>query len=180
MTMQDLEDAYGLSATQKGMLFHTVYSPWSGVYVQQMIGQLREPLNVAAFRRACQQIAERHAVFRTSFSLERRDEPLQQVHQRVVLPFEEQDWRGLSDSEQERRLKDYLAADRRVGFDLAKAPLMRLALFHLRDADYRLVWTSHHALLDGRSRLIVLEELFALYEAYCRGENLSISSHPSL
>jgi amino acid adenylation domain-containing protein len=178
MIMQDIEDAYGLSATQKGMLFHAVYSPRSGVYVQQMIGNLHEPLNIAAFRRAWQQITNRHAVLRTSFSFERRDEPLQQVHQHVVLPFEEQDWRGLSDSEQERRLKDYLAADRRVGFDLAKAPLMRLVLFHLGEADYRLVWTSHHAILDGRSRLVVLEELFALYEACCRGENAPLASTP--
>ena len=55
---------------------------------------------------------------------------------------------------------------------------MRLALFHLSDADYRLVWTSHHALLDGRSRLVVLEELFALYEACCRGESLSLAPAP--
>ena len=98
MTTQDIEDAYGLTATQKGMLFHTAYSPRSGMYVQQMVGQLHEPLNVPAFRRAWQQIAERHAVLRTSFCLEHCDGPLQQVHQRVVLPFEEQDWRSLSDS----------------------------------------------------------------------------------
>jgi len=178
MTTQDIEDAYGLTATQKGMLFHTAYSPRSGMYVQQMVGHLHEQLNVPAFRRAWQQIAERHSVLRTSFCLEQCDEPLQQIHQPVVFPFDEHDWRSMSDSEQERQLKDYLSADRRAGFDLAKAPLVRLALFHLGDANCRLVWTSHHALLDGRSRLIVLEELFALYEACCHGENLSLAPAP--
>jgi amino acid adenylation domain-containing protein len=178
LTVQGIEDAYGLTATQKGMLFHAVCSSRPGVYIQQMIGHLRESLNIAAFRQAWRQISDRHAVLRTSFCFERWDEPFQQVHQSVVLPFEEQDWRGLSDSEQEGRLKDYLEVDWRVGFDLAKAPLMRLALFHLGEDDYRLVWTSHHALLDGRSRLVVLKELFALYEAGCRGESLPLAPTP--
>ena len=51
---------------------------------------------------------------------------------------------------------------------------MRLALFRVAEADYQLVWTSHHALLDGRSRLVLLKELFALYEAFCRGRDLQL------
>src|SRR5262249_17078324 len=39
----------------------------------------------------------------------------------------------------------------------------------LAEHDYRLVWTSHHALLDGRSRRQVLEQVFALYDALCKG-----------
>ncbi|MGH7829594.1 MAG: condensation domain-containing protein, partial [Candidatus Binatia bacterium] len=66
-----------------------------------------------------------------------------------------------------------LDADRRRGFQLDAAPLMRLALFHLDEADYRLIWTSHHALLDGRSHVIVLEEVFSFYNAFCGGDDLS-------
>src|SRR5262249_44504589 len=71
-------------------------------------------------------------------------------------------------------LESYLEADRRRGFELTEAPLMRLALFWVAEADYQLVWTSHHAILDGRSRLVVLKELFALYEAFRRGQDLPL------
>ena len=176
MTGPDIEDSYGLSPMQEGMLFHTLYGPHSGVYVQQMVGELREELDVSAFRLAWQRIVERHAVLRTSFCLEGEEKPLQTVHQFVQLPFEEQDWRELSDLEQEQGLQAYLEADRRRGFDLTQAPLVRVALFRWKDADYRFVWTSHHALLDGRSRRLLLEELFAVYEVALRGADIQLKA----
>jgi amino acid adenylation domain-containing protein len=173
-----MQETYGLTGTQRGMLLHSLHLPGSGEYIQQMIGRLHEPLNVPAFRQAWNQLAERHGVLRTSFSFPRSDEPCQQVHPHVALPFEDQDWRSFSNSEQERRLRDYLETDRRTGFDLSKAPLVRLALLHFRDAEYCLVWTSHHALFDGRSRRLLLEEVFVLYEACSRGENLAPAPAP--
>ncbi len=145
---------------QQGMLFHSLYAPQSGVYIQQLICALPENLNVSAFERAWQRVVKRHPVLRASFRWEGLDEPLQEVHQHVRLPVAEQDWRGLSARQQENRLEAYLQADRQRGFKLTEAPLMRLALFRVAAADYRLIWTSHHTLLDGRSRLLVLKELF--------------------
>ena len=49
------------------------------------------------------------------------------------------------------RLAAYLEADRAAGFDLARAPLMRLALFRMGEAEHQLVWTHHHLVLDGWS-----------------------------
>jgi hypothetical protein len=94
------------------------------------------------------------------------------VHTNVSsVALEEQDWRGIDAAEREERLRLYVDADRRRGFEVGEqTPLMRLAVFRMDEADYRLVWTSHHALLDGRSRLRVLSELFSAYEAFCRGE----------
>ena len=53
-------------------------------------------------------------------------------------------------------------------------PLFRLTLIRRGPADFVLVWTFHHALLDGRSHRFVLEEAFAAYEAFRDG------SYPSL
>ena len=127
-----------------------MYAPRSGVYVQQLVCGLHEDLDVAAFRRAWRRVLARHPVLRTSVRWEGVADPLQEVHRRVRLPFASLDWRRAPAEEQEDRLAAYLAADRRHGFDLTQAPLMRLALFRVAEADYRLVWTSQHALLDGR------------------------------
>jgi len=159
---------------QQGMLFHSLYTPQSGLYIQQLICALHEELNVPAFRQAWQRVAERHPILRTSFRLERLDVPLQDVHRYVSIPFEQPDWRGLSHPEREQQLNAYLQTDRRRGFDPVQAPLMRIALFRLAEADYKLVWTSHHALLDGRSRLILAKEVFGFYEAFCRHETLDL------
>ncbi|HEX8650844.1 MAG TPA: amino acid adenylation domain-containing protein, partial [Pyrinomonadaceae bacterium] len=174
MDADKIESSYPLSPMQQGMLFHSLDARWSGVYVQQLVCSLHENLNVTAFRRAWQRLVERHSILRSGFRWKGSAEPLQETRLRISLPFEEQDWRELSAGEQEDRLNVYLQADRQRGFDLTQAPLLRLALFRLAETDYRFIWTSHHALLDGRSRLLVLKEFFALYEADCQGLDLTL------
>jgi len=40
---------------------------------------------------------------------------------------------------------------------------------------YRLVWTFHHLLLDGRAIVVLLNEVFAHYEALAKGEELQLA-----
>ena len=159
---------------QEGMLCHTLLAEESGVYVQQVLAHLTEKLNIGAFEQAWQRIIEQHDILRMSVELDGSEKPLQKFHSVVELPLEQQDWSGLPPVEQNERLNAYLEYDRAKGFALDEAPLMRLALFKMGAADYRFVWTNHHALLDGRSRVLVLKELFALYEALNHGSSLEL------
>ena len=172
--MKNVADFYPLSPMQAGMLFHSLYAPDSGVYVEQVSCTLRGDLDVTAFERAWQRVVDRHPVLRTAFRGEGLKEPVQVVRRQVKLPLAQQDWRGLSPSEQECELRDFLAQDRRTGFDLAQAPLMRLALMRSGEDACTFVWTHHHILLDGWSIPQLLQEVFALYEAFRRGEDLHL------
>jgi surfactin family lipopeptide synthetase C len=171
-----IEHSYPLSPVQHGMLIHSLSAPHSGVYVQQLVSVLREELNVPGFQRAWEQIVSRHPILRTSFSWESADEPLQRVHRSVQLPFEYQDWSDLSPIGQEKLLESFLQSDRQRGFRFDQAPLMRLAVFRCSQAEYRWIWTSHHALLDGRSRLLLLKEFFAFYDTFCTGQTLHLNN----
>ncbi len=165
-------ETFPLSPMQQGMLFHTLYAPDSGVYIEQLVGSLHEKPNISAFKRAWQQVVERHSILRTTFEWEDLDEPLQHVHEDCTVSFHEHDWRECSPPEQEKRLASYLRLDRQRQFNLTQPPLMRLALLRLGDARYDFIWTFHHALLDGESVLLVLKELIACYEAYSRDRSV--------
>jgi amino acid adenylation domain-containing protein len=165
----DLEDVYPLSPMQKGMLFHTLLAPDAGVYFEQLGCRLRGDLRAGVFRRAWQRVTDRHPVLRTAFNWETLDRPVQVVHRRVELPWDEQDWRGLADADWTMRLEEHLAADRRRGFALDRAPLMRMALLRLADDAHYLVWSHHHLVLDGWSSPALLGEVFACYQAFAAG-----------
>ncbi len=167
-----IEDTYPLSALQQGMLLHTLLDPISGVDVEQFVFELHEVLDVDNFKRAWRHVIARHTALRTGFRWQGLEQPRQQVRAKVELPWKEHDWRGITDNAREKRYADFLCADRRRGFDMAEAPLSRLTLLRYGAAESRFIWTIHHALLDGRSFTIVLREMFALYEAFCRGEEL--------
>jgi len=169
-----IEEAYPLSAMQQGMLFHSLLAPGAGVDIEQLVCELHEVLDVAALRQAWQRVLARHPVLRTNFRWQGLDVPQQEVHPAVELPWEEQDWRDVPPDEREKRLAAFLISDRRRGFDMTRAPLLRLTLFHWDDADSRLIWTFHHALLDGRSFAPALQEVFTFYEAFRRGEEMKL------
>lgn len=124
MSKRNIEAVYPLSPMQQGMLFHSLYAPGSGVYVEQVNCDMRGGLDVTTFERAWRRVLARHPVLRTSFAWKSLDKTLQVVHRQVALPLEQHDWRGLSQVEQETRLGTFLREDRRQGFDLARAPLM--------------------------------------------------------
>ncbi len=154
---------YPLSPMQQGMLFHTEYAQQPGDYIEQVVANLYEVVRVPLLLSSWQQVVDRHSVLRTSFQVDLAGELRQAVNEPVELPFSQQNWQGLSPAAQAEKLADYLQADRQTNFELDRAPLMRLSLFQRDEADYTLVWTFHHAILDGRSISIVLQEVFARY-----------------
>src|SRR5437879_949134 len=122
----NIEDTYPLSPMQQGMLLNTLLDPGSGVDIEQLLFELHEPLDVAAFQRAWQCVVARHPVLRTNLRWENLSEPRQEVHAQVELPWEEHDWRGIADGDRDGRIAGFLDSDRRRGFELTHAPLFRL------------------------------------------------------
>lgn len=156
------------------MLFHSLYAPESGAYITQVTCTLGN-LNVLALEQAWQEVIDRHPILRTAFVWENLKKPLQVVGRRVGAPWERQDWRGLSETEQEERFSVYLKADRGRGFKLSSAPLMRLALFQLGEDTYKFVWSHHHILLDGWSVHLLINEVASFYACFCQGRSIRLN-----
>jgi len=171
---QDLEDIYVLSPLQKAMLFHTLSGSNPLALFVQWTCHIRGKVDLSAFRQAWQRLIDRHPILRTAFELEELDEPVQVVRRRAELPIDYLDWGAIAKEDQERRYEVMVQADHWRGFDLSSPPLMRLSLIRLRDDLYRLIWSHHHILLDGWSSPLILQEVFAFYEAYQRGQELVV------
>jgi acyl carrier protein len=174
MTDGNVESVLPLSPQQQGMLFETAAASGSGIFVEQEVHTLTGRLDLASFERAWQRILERHSVLRTAFVWKSQDEPLQVVLRRVDVPFERHDWRHLSPSERQSRLAEYLEEDRRRGFDLARAPLLRLALLQTEAETFEFVWTQHHILMDGWCRPVIVNEWVQLYSVLCVGKEAEL------
>lgn len=143
-------DLYPLTPLQQGILFHSVDGT---SYVEQVTARL-EGVEVDRMRAAWQAVTQAHPVLRTAFAWRNHDEPMQAVVDEVEVPF---DVVATADVAQ------FLAADRALGLDLDRAPLMRVSLLDLGDGAHQLVWTYHHLLLDGWSTTAVLEDLSEAY-----------------
>ncbi|MFA6231851.1 MAG: amino acid adenylation domain-containing protein [Rhodanobacter sp.] len=173
---RNIEDMYPPSALQHGMLFHSLHATQSTAYCNTLSWRFSGALNVPALMRAWQHVVDRHAVLRTAFVVQELAPPLQVVLRQARLPWTQHDWRGTSLVEQEQRLQHLIQADRELGFDFLQPPLMRMTLVRTGEAEYRLVWSSHHALFDGWSVPILLNEVFASYLAFVRDEQPTLAA----
>ncbi|MBP2261311.1 amino acid adenylation domain-containing protein [Pseudomonas sp. BP8] len=154
-----IEDIYPLSPMQQGMLFHTVFEQGQGEYVNQMRVNV-SGLDIERFKLAWQAMLDRHDVLRAAFvaNLER---PVQVIRKHVELPFDVFDWAAQDDLE--GRLDTWAEADRRRGFDLQAAPLLRLTVIQTGSERHHLIFTSHHILMDGWSNAQLLGEVLQHY-----------------
>ena len=177
MTMTGIEDIYELTPLQEGMLFHTLYTPESAVYNIQLDLALEGMLDTDALEQAWRSLVERYAPLRTSFVWERVEKPYQVVLRHADLKIALHDWRNLNSAEQIELRRSFLKEDCAQLFDLAKPPLMRLALMVLSERRYQLVWTFHHIILEGWSAAILLSELWKRYDDPC-GRDVLLSCRP--
>jgi amino acid adenylation domain-containing protein/non-ribosomal peptide synthase protein (TIGR01720 family) len=163
-----IETSYSLSPLQKGLLFHANSSSISGSYIIQLVW--KNPgnfnLDLPCLKQAWLSLIERHAVLRTYFVWESLDEPLQVIQESVSLPWIVYDWTiNNSNLSEQERLDHFLRADRQAGFDLGKAPLLRVIAIQLSKHQYIIITTLHHILLDGWSLPILFNELDLFYQA---------------
>jgi natural product biosynthesis luciferase-like monooxygenase protein len=165
---------YRLAPIQEGMLFHHIQDGHSGVDIEQLACTFDQAVDAGSLRDACQKLVDRHDVLRTSFHWESLAQPMQRVSSGVEPFFSTTDLTALSSEAQRAHLDGFLEEDRRAGFALDTPPLCRFSLFQLSGAAFQLVWTFHHAILDGRSFPIVLNELFALYDSHRAGVEIQL------
>jgi amino acid adenylation domain-containing protein/non-ribosomal peptide synthase protein (TIGR01720 family) len=171
-----IADAYPLTPLQLGMLFHAAEQPESGVYVEQLAGLITGSLNEPPFLLAWQDVIDLHSTLRTLFVWQDVPEPHQIVLTHAAIPVRREDWRTVPAAEQDTRFEALLAADRRLGLDLTRAPVMRLTLIRTGEDVWRWVWTHHHLLLDGWSLPVLFGDVLAAYAARIEGRLPALSA----
>ena len=178
MDKDNIEDIYPLTPMQQALLFHHLQHEKSDTGFLQMGFMLNGKLTISELKRAWQFVFERHPALRTAVFWENVDKPLQVVSKRVDLPWDCQDWREIPSREQKEKLEAFYIEDRENGFDLSKAPIVRLILIRLSENIFQFIWSCHHILLDGWSGASVLKEVFDLYNSFIRNQKLNLGRPP--
>ncbi|WP_148219481.1 non-ribosomal peptide synthetase [Azospirillum sp. B510] len=163
---RNIEAAYPLTPLQEGLLFHTLSHPGEPTYFEQIRATIRGALDLHAFEAAWNQVIARHAILRSAFAWKGTQVPVQVVGARVTIGIDHDDWRDREDVGP--AWDALLAEDRARGFDMARAPLMRLVLRRVAEDAHLFVWSHHHILLDGWSFGLVLHEVLSLYDGLAR------------
>jgi amino acid adenylation domain-containing protein len=170
MNTQDIQDIYELSPLQQGMLFHVLYEPESRLYFEQIVIPFEGSVNLQAFADAWNVVVAANTALRTSFHWEETEKPVQVVHKHVTVPVETKELLSLEGPGREAEMDELLAADRQRGFDMQRAPLLRITHLRSGNTSRGLLFSFHHLILDGWSLQMIFRQFSEAYEALCLGQ----------
>ncbi|MDQ1234060.1 iturin family lipopeptide synthetase A [Paenibacillus sp. SORGH_AS306] len=149
------QEFYPVSSAQKRM--YIMEQIGNGGLAYHVSGQLtiQGPLNTERLIKALQQVVARHESFRTSLEWH-QDQVIQRVHPHVLMDIN-------TTYVQEHQLSEMRQAFVQP-FQLDQSPLFRAQLLQWSDSYYALLVDMHHAIADGFSMAILLEELVHSYQ----------------
>ncbi|MCZ4093243.1 condensation domain-containing protein [Sinorhizobium psoraleae] len=137
----NIQDIYGLSPLQDGILFHHLLATEGDPYllVSQMAFADRDVLD--RYLAAVQQVVDRHDILRTAFVWQGLSSPAQVVWRKAPLDvleveLEEDGGPGCGAEELRRRFDP-----RQYRLDLGRAPLMRFAIAREPGSERWLLWS---------------------------------------
>ncbi len=163
--LADAEDAYPATRLQLGMLYHSRAFEGSSVYHDVFRYVLRLPWDEAAFRRCHERLLVRHPVLRSSFRLSGFSQALQVVHPPAQAgdSLEITDLRSASAEKAEADVRAHIEHRRYHPYVFDRPPLCLFRVHLVPSGAVDLVFSFHHALLDGWSVANLIGELLQDY-----------------
>ena len=159
-----------LSYNQSAIWFLYKLAPESAAYNVSFALRIRSEIDTAAFRRAFQMLVDRHEILRTVYTVN-NGEPVQLIHKRADVGFEEIDASSLSLAElQLKVIEEY-----RRPFDLERGPVMQVKLLKRSATHYVLLLCVHHIAIDMWSLGLLFDELRVLYSAEKNGSPVALA-----
>ncbi len=134
--------------------------------------RLKGKLNTKALQESLNLILKRHEALRTSFHLDKDGKPFQTVQEENLFPLK------LIPEKNEDVIREDIASDSKLDFDLSQAPLIRGQLYQLSETEHILYINMHHIVSDGWSRAVFTQELVESYNALDEGKLLSLKQLP--
>ncbi|HEY0022710.1 MAG TPA: amino acid adenylation domain-containing protein [Longimicrobium sp.] len=155
---------------QERLWFVDALDPGSPVYAMPFSYRITGHFDDDALHRALAEMVRRHEPLRTTLPAV-DGVPMQRIAPApAAFDLPVADLRHLPAEERRAEARRLEAEASRHRFDLARGPLFRASLVHVADDEHLLLLNIHHAVSDGWSLGVLVEELSALYGAFSRGE----------
>ncbi|MFZ4833802.1 amino acid adenylation domain-containing protein [Rouxiella sp. Mn2063] len=167
------DDMFAASQLQVGMIYHSMMHPDSAIYHDIFRYRLRLQWDATSWSQACTALIKRHPALRMSFDLSHSETPMARVHSTVISPVQVMDVIALSPTERTQAVATYVEERKRHRQDWQQAPLYQFGVF-VSANDIDLVFSFHHAILDGWSVATLMRDLITLYTSAQQADVLPI------
>lgn len=159
-------NSFSLSFAQERLWLIEQLQPGNPFYNISSAVRSQGKLNVTALELSINEIIRRHEALRTTFtSVEGK--PVQIIASSLSLKLSVVDLCSIPSSTQEQEVHQLINQESLLPFDLVQGSLLRVKLLQLSQTEYVMLFTMHHIIFDAWSMGVLVDELAALYPAFC-------------
>jgi amino acid adenylation domain-containing protein len=170
-------EAFPVSYAQERLWFLEELAPGQATYNISIAVSFQGDLDVSALRQSLKIVVSRHETLRTRFAMPGR-EPVQIIEEVDRVELKITDLSDLTDQEKRQSVSRWMKVESNQPFDLRRAPLSRWHLLRLDAANSILLIILHHAISDGWSMGVLVQEMSICYKAVVTGTEASLPELP--
>jgi hypothetical protein len=148
-----------------------------GVYHgQESFDIYDDNLSLNAFKKALKILVQKHSTLRTVFIIQNGKPVCQVVKKKRRFSINEQDISNIKSDEQEIYIDEVVKQDRKNLFNVENPneALFRFWIFHKAKNRLEFFRSMHHAITDGWSSIEFFNQLYDLYSALKKGEEITV------
>lgn len=166
------EDIYPVSQVEQGMIYSSMLNMQEPVYYDQFLFQLHIG-NYEQFKDGILAMVRRHAILRTRYYVKSFSQPVKVVLESVPLPLNYENITGFSETQKKEYINCFIETDQQIRLQFDDELFWRLKIFQTDATAYTILWSFHHAMLDGWSVSVFCKELAELLSEN-RGNSLPV------
>ncbi|WP_444922428.1 amino acid adenylation domain-containing protein [Microbulbifer sp. CnH-101-G] len=157
------EYVYPISDIVGGMIFHSEIDENEYTYHDQSYFYTKNiSLDKSTVENCLKALILKHQTLRSGFNFS-RDDAFHFVLHNIEVPLIWRDLSGIRNDTYDQIIKDLLLEDRKNKFITSCPPLWRMYILKLEEDRFCIVFSLHHAIMDGWSSALFWNEFFDLY-----------------
>ncbi|KAF7768878.1 hypothetical protein PCIT_a3397 [Pseudoalteromonas citrea] len=169
----EITGVYLANSLQQGFIYHALsQGDTDTAYQVQTFWDYHCEIDPQQLKQAWLAVQTVYASLRTRFVWQ--EQLLQVVDKTSSLSWVHLDIKDLPAVQQDAYLSDLLDDDRQQRFNLAESGLFRVYLVSLSETSHRLLFSCHHAIIDGWSSLLLMNKVHELYLDLMAGNEIKV------
>lgn len=116
-------------------------------------------MDIELLKKSFLKLIERYDILRAVIVYENMTSAKQVILEEYKESIHYQDISTLKEEEKSRFIEEFQLEDRTKGFNLSGNFLIRLSVLKLSSQEHKVIWSSHHILMDGWCSSIIMNDL---------------------
>ncbi|MED3966005.1 non-ribosomal peptide synthetase, partial [Niallia taxi] len=156
----NITDIYPLTPMQQGMLFHSLLNQQSSAYFDQTSYIAKGRLDIELMEKSLNILLSKYDILRTVIAHKGLNQPRQIVLKERQARIFYKDITHIDKLDRKGFVEEFEASDRKKAFNLSEDLLIRMSVLKVGNEAYKVIWSTHHILIDGWSMWTILKDFF--------------------